>query len=57
MQIGVIATGVAIPLTQFKAYLAWHFQLRCTKLFFKLRKNNGEVDADKYYAPNLYVRK
>ena len=57
MKIGVIATSVASLVTQFKAYLTWHFQLRCRRLFFKLRKNNGEVDADKYYAPNLYVRK
>jgi hypothetical protein len=33
------------------------FSVASKRLFFKLRKNNGEVDADKYYAPNLYVRK
>ena len=55
MQIGLIATGVASPVTQFKACSTWHFQLLYRRLFLKLRKNEGEVDANKYYAPNVYV--
>ena len=57
MKIDVFATSVASLVTQFKACSTWYFQLRCRRLFFKLRENNGEVDANKYYAPNLYVRK
>jgi hypothetical protein len=39
MQIGMIATAVAIPFTQFKACSTWHFQLRVRDYF----SNSGKT--------------